>query len=124
MKQVFIKKGNAILGKVPAPIVNDDEVLVQVGYSCISTGTEMAGIEASGKPLLRKALDKPIYIKKILEGIRKSGIKNTIAKVQRRVEAKSPIGYSASGTVLEVGSNIKSIKPILRSKLLLGATWS
>lgn len=111
MKQVFIKKGNAMIGKVPTPIVSDDEVLVQVGYSCISAGTEMAGIEASGKPLFKKALDKPAHIKKVLESIRTSGLKSTIAKVQSKVEAKNPIGYSASGIVLEAGKNIKGFKP-------------
>jgi len=111
MKQVFIKKGDALIGKVPAPIASDDEILVQVAYSCISAGTELAGIEASGKPLIKKALDKPAHIKKVLESIRTSGIKDTIAKVQSRVEAKNPIGYSASGIVLETGKNIRNFKP-------------
>ena len=111
MKQVFIKKGKALIDTVPGPIASDDEVLVQVGYSCISAGTEMAGIEASGKPLYKKAMDKPDQIRKVLESIRTSGLKDTIAKVQSKVEAKNPIGYSASGVVLETGKNIKSFKP-------------
>ncbi len=41
MKQLLIKKGKAFTGELPAPMVGEDNVLVQVGYSCISVGTEM-----------------------------------------------------------------------------------
>ena len=34
MKQVFIKRGAVIVENVPAPLVNDDEILIQVYYSC------------------------------------------------------------------------------------------
>ena len=111
MKQVFIKKGKAIVEMVPEPMINDNEVLVQVYYSCISIGTELFKVKASGRPLLRKILDRPQDIKKVLESIRNRGLKDTIVKVRGKVEGKNPIGYSASGIVLEVGRNIGTIKP-------------
>ena len=49
MKQVFIKKGKAYTEGVPAPIIDENTVLVQVYYSCISVGTEMSGVIASGE---------------------------------------------------------------------------
>ena len=110
MKQVFIKRGTVIVEDVPAPLVDDDEILVQVYYSCISAGTEIANIKVSEKSLIRKALDKPQDIKKILENLRVSGLKDTIGKVKRKIETSHPIGYSASGIVLETGKNIKNIK--------------
>jgi predicted dehydrogenase/threonine dehydrogenase-like Zn-dependent dehydrogenase len=110
MKQVFIKRGTVIIEDVPAPLIDEDEILVQVYYSCISAGTEIANIKVSEKSLIRKALDKPQDVKKILENLRTSGLKDTIGKVKRKIETSHPIGYSASGIVLEIGKNIKNIK--------------
>jgi len=109
MKQVFIQKGNAIIGNVPSPVVSNNEILVQVYYSCISAGTEITGVKASAKPIYKKVLDKPQNLKKVLESIRNSGLKDTIGKVKNKVGAKNPVGYSASGVVLDVGKDIKNI---------------
>ncbi len=59
MKQVLIKKGVAFVEEVPAPLVDRDGVLVEVAYSLISAGTEMAGGQQSGKPLLKRAVEQP-----------------------------------------------------------------
>jgi predicted dehydrogenase/threonine dehydrogenase-like Zn-dependent dehydrogenase len=108
VKQVFIKKGEVEIDNVPAPSISDNEILVKVFYSCISAGTELAGIKVSGKPLYKKALDNPQYVKKVLEDIKRNSISSTFAKVKGRVESKNPVGYSASGIVVDVGRNIKS----------------
>ncbi|MFZ3136491.1 MAG: bi-domain-containing oxidoreductase [Thermodesulfovibrionales bacterium] len=110
MKQVFIRKGKVIVDEVPAPLVSANEVLVHVYYSCISSGTEVSGIEKSGKPLFKKIIDKPQNIRKVLDLLRNKGLSETIRKVKSKVDSKTPTGYSASGLVLEVGDNIKNIK--------------
>lgn len=111
MKQVFIKKGEAIIENVPAPLVTEDEILVQVYYSCISIGTEMFKIQASGRPLYKKIIDKPQNIRKVLDRLKNHGLRDAIVKVKSKIEGKNPIGYSASGIVLETGKNIKNFKP-------------
>ncbi len=110
MKQVLVKKGQAIIENVPAPIVNDNEILVQVYYSCISVGTEMSGVKNSEMPLYKKILEKPQNIKKVLEMIRNNGLAKTIAQVKNRLDISIPVGYSASGIVLEAGKGIKNLK--------------
>jgi len=110
MKQVFVKKGNVLVGEVPSPGISNDEVLVQVYYSCISAGTELAGIKDSSKSLYRKALEKPKNVKKALKWLKDKGLSNTITRVKEKVDIKSIAGYSASGIVLKVGKNIKDIK--------------
>ena len=47
MKQILInpKLGQVILEEVPAPILKDKGVLVQVQYSLISSGTELASFK-------------------------------------------------------------------------------
>ena len=66
MKQVLIKRGQAIVADVPSPEVSDDNILVQVKCSCISIGTEMSGVRGSGVPLWKKALQQPDKVKKVL----------------------------------------------------------
>ena len=53
MKQIIqdIKKGNTILEEVPLPKVKKGSVLIKVVNSCISAGTEMTSVKASGKSL-------------------------------------------------------------------------
>ena len=111
MKQVFIKKGDILITEVPSPCINDDEILVQVYYSCISSGTELAGIKMSAKTLYRKAIEKPQNISKVLQMLKEKGLKDTISRVKGKTDVKSPVGYSAAGIVLEIGKNILGIKP-------------
>jgi len=111
MKQVLIRRGQVVVEEVPAPMVNENEVLVQVHYSCISKGTEIAGLTTSGTPLYKKVLSKPQNIKKALEMLRSEGVSRTIARVKGKFAQGSPTGYSASGVVLECGKEIKDLKP-------------
>ncbi len=110
MKQVFNKKGEIIIEEIPAPMISDDEILVQVYYSCISTGTELSNLKSSSRSLYRKVLDKPQNITKVLKWIKEKGITQTISRVKTKIENRNPLGYSASGIVLEVGKNIKRFK--------------
>jgi len=110
VKQVLIKKGKAIVDEIPAPMVGPGNVLVKVAYSCISAGTEMAGVKSSGESLLYKAIRQPQNIKKGLNMIKQKGILKTRNILKSTFESSSPTGYSASGTVVEVGAQIKDIK--------------
>jgi len=109
MKQVLLKKGEVIVGEVPAPIIRDSSVLVQVAYSCISTGTEISGVTSSGQSLLQKALKEPDKVRKALNLARTQGISNTIATVKSKLDTASPLGYSCTGVVIDIG-NTKNMK--------------
>ena len=111
MKQVLIRKGQVVVEEVPAPIIDENEVLVQVHYSCISKGTEIAGLATSGTPLYKKVLGRPQNIKKALDMLRREGFSKTIARVKGKLLEGSPTGYSAAGIVLECGKEIKDLKP-------------
>jgi len=110
MKQVLIKKGKAYPEEVPAPMVNENIILVQVYYSCISVGTEIAGVKSSGESLLKKALRQPEEVTKVMNSVVREGLSRTIKKVKGKLEEWTPIGYSASGVVIDIGANIKDIK--------------
>jgi predicted dehydrogenase/threonine dehydrogenase-like Zn-dependent dehydrogenase len=109
VKQVIIKKGNAFAEDVPAPMVSENTVLVQVYYSCISIGTEMSNIVSSGESLIKKVVKQPEKVAKVINNVKKEGLFRTIQKVQGKLEEGSQAGYSASGVVVEVGSKINDI---------------
>lgn len=109
MKQVLIRQGEAAVEELPAPMVEAGTVLVRVDHSCISIGTEMSGVRASGVPLWRKAI-KLGNVKKVVDLLRQQGVAKTRSLVEGKLTAGVPSGYSAAGTVLEVGADINDIK--------------
>ena len=110
MKQVLIKKGKAIVDELPAPMVDSGNILVKVAYSCISAGTEMAGIKSSGQNIIQRAIRKPQNIKKGLNMIKQKGILKTKNVFKNTFESDRPTGYSASGIIVEVGVQVKNFK--------------
>ncbi len=109
MKQVLISQGQVDVEEIPAPQVQPGMVLVRVAYSCISAGTEMSGVKASGQPLWKKAIRRPDKVVKVLARIATQGLARTKNQIQGNLSAGLPSGYSASGRVMEVGSEIDDL---------------
>ncbi len=107
MKQVLIKAGTAVVEEVPAPLVGRKNILVRVTHSCISVGTEMAGVKMSGLPLYQRALKQPENVKRVLEMMRDQGVKRTMDRVMGKLSAGSATGYSAAGVVIELGDEVE-----------------
>jgi len=111
MRQVLIRRGQITVENVPAPLIEDGHVLVEVAYSLISAGTEISNIKSSGKSLFKRALEQPEKVKQLLAHLRHQGIRKTIAKVQGQLGYASPIGYSCSGIVIQAGKGVMDIQP-------------
>lgn len=109
MKQVLIQQGRAVVRDVPAPIVEPGRVLVRVRRSCISIGTELAGVRASGTPLWKKALDKPQQVKRVLALAAEQGVAQARQLVENKLNAGQPTGYSAAGVVIAVGEGVQGL---------------
>ena len=99
------------MADVPAPIVEPGTVLVRVAHSAISAGTEMSGIRESGAPLWQRALRQPQKVAKVVETAATKGVSATRRMVESRLGAPQAIGYSAAGTVLEVGQGVDDLSP-------------
>jgi predicted dehydrogenase len=108
VKQVLIQGGGVQVDEVPAPGVSSKNVLVRVEYSCISAGTELTGVKLSGMPLYRRALKQPEHVKRVLEMVRDEGLRRTTNKVLGRLAGGIPTGYSAAGTVIDVGEEVQT----------------
>lgn len=106
-----MRRGRVSVEDVPAPLVEPGTVLVEVAWSLISAGTESATLSASGKPLLRRAIEEPARVGALLEHLRQRGLKRTIERVQTRMEAGHPSGYSCAGTIVQVGAGVVGFSP-------------
>lgn len=111
MKQVLIRQGRAVVEEVPAPLVEPGTVLVRVDHSCISVGTEMSGVRASGTPLWKKALRQPEKVRRVARLALSEGVSRARQAVEGQLGQAAPTGYSAAGTVLEVGEGIDDLLP-------------
>lgn len=109
MKQLLVRSGNVFLQDVPAPVAGPKNVLVRVERSCVSVGTEMAGVKMSGLPLYRRALKQPHHVKRVLQLMRDQGVARVYKQVKGKLDAGLPTGYSAAGTVIAVGSEVDGI---------------
>jgi threonine dehydrogenase-like Zn-dependent dehydrogenase len=110
MIQAILRKGRVIGEHVPLPSVSEDAALVKVLYSCVSVGTETAAVQASKKSLIRRALEQPENVRKVLRMATSVSIFETFEKVKKKWEMGSVLGYSLSGIILATGNRVKEFK--------------
>jgi len=111
MKQVFLSQGKAVIEDVPKPLLDENSILVEVIYSCISPGTERATLNNSNKSIRERLLDQgQVQITKTLESLQKNGLFSTISLIKTKLDQLISVGYSCSGVVIAAGSQIKSLK--------------
>lgn len=110
MKQVVqnMRSGQMDLLNVPAPQVGRGEVLVSTKASVISAGTEKMLIDFAGKSLLGKAQERPDLVEKVLEKAKRDGLTSTAKAVFSKLEQPLPLGYSAAGEIIAVGSGLEN----------------
>lgn len=107
MKQVLLKGGGAVVEDVPAPGVSEKNILVRVHYSCISVGTESAGMATAAVPLYKRALKQPENVRRAFKMMREQGVTRTIKRIHGALAAGQPTGYSAAGKVIATGSQVE-----------------
>ncbi len=106
MRQVLVKDGSVVVQDVPMPTVGRRNILVRVAHSCVSVGTELAGVRMSGLPLYRRALRQPENVRKVLDMVKDQGLSRTIDRVRGKLSSGAPTGYSAAGVVIAVGEDV------------------
>ena len=95
---------------VPTPVVRPGFVTVRTAASLISAGTERMTVESGQKSLMGRAFDQPALVKQVIEKARNEGVLNTIDAVRSKLESFIALGYSAAGTVLEVGAGVTEFR--------------
>lgn len=110
MIQAIVKKGKVLGEEVSSPNVSKGAVLIKVVNSCISAGTEMSGISNSGKSLIKRAMEQPQNVKKVIDMVKSDGISKAYSKVKGKLDGGNPTGYSISGVVIAVGDGVIKFK--------------
>jgi predicted dehydrogenase len=105
MKQVLqdARSGALSVEDVPTPALRAGGVLVHTAASVVSAGTERGMLAFAEKSLLGKARERPDLVRQVWDKVRRDGIAQTLAAVNSRLDHPTPLGYSSSGTVVEVG---------------------
>jgi len=105
MKQIAqnYKTGELIVLDGPAPSCRPGGVLVRSLFSLISTGTEMTKLTEAKMSMVGKARARPDQVRKVLDSMAQQGAITTYKKVMNRLDSYTPLGYSLSGVVVEVG---------------------
>lgn len=106
MRQVVVSGGTVRLEDVPAPLAEPGTVLIRMDHTCISVGTEMSGLKATGLPLWKRALRQPQNVKKVVDMVFADGLSATKRLVQERLAVELPTGYSGAGVVLDIGEGV------------------
>ena len=112
MKQVLQTPGNGKVwvSDVPAPVVSEGLVLVQVAASLVSAGTERAALEFGRQSLLAKARSRPDLVQRVREKARRDGILSAFQAARHRLDMPSSLGYACSGTVIGIGAGVTGVQ--------------
>ncbi|TDI93722.1 MAG: oxidoreductase [Caldithrix sp.] len=108
MKQILqnYKSGELILEDVACPVCKPGGVLVKTAFSFVSSGTERMKVEQAKMSLIGKARARPDQVQKFLQSAKQEGFVKTYKKAMDRLDTPTPLGYSCSGRVVEVGRSI------------------
>lgn len=66
----------------------------------------MSNVKDSGLPIWKKALRQPEKVKQVLRMVQEEGLWSTQSRVRKKLQTGKPMGYSASGIVVEKGKGI------------------
>ena len=112
MQQLTQKLGSGemVIQEIPYPQLGEGMVLIKTHYSIISSGTESSTVKAARKSLLGKAKERPQQVKQVIDTLKKQGLVQTYRAVMKKLDAYSPLGYSCSGEVIEVGDGVSQFQ--------------
>ncbi len=112
MKQVLqnAKTGAVSVLEVPAPLVQPGHVLVRAAASLISAGTERSSVESAQKNLMTRAIEQPHLVKQAIDKARTEGVGRTIDAIRGKLASFTALGYSAAGTVIDFGDEVRSFR--------------
>ena len=121
MKQIVSTAQGVRVVEVPAPTVQPGHVVVEVEYSFVSSGTELASLaamQASGRGVAGELAENPGVAKKVMRSLRAEGVRKTVSTVLGHMEAKRleadrlvPLGYSCAGRVVGIGDGVTGFQP-------------
>src|SRR6185295_1445681 len=113
MKQVIqnFRTGELKVEELPPPALRAGGVLVRTAWSLISPGTERTIVETAQSSLIGKARERPDLVRQVMDTFKREGLRSTYEKVKARLTKLAPLGYSASGVIDAVSSDVREFAP-------------
>jgi Predicted dehydrogenases and related proteins len=71
----------------------------------------MSGLRASATPLWRRAVSQPAKVRQVAETFATQGFAATRTIIESKLASSEPLGYSAAGTIVEVGEDVDDLRP-------------
>lgn len=105
-----LKSGIMAILDVPFPVLEKGQVMVRNYFSAISAGTEGKTVSDARKGYIGKAKSRQKEVRQVVELIKNEGLASTYNLVMNKLEAPSSLGYSSSGKVIAVGSDVTEFK--------------
>jgi predicted dehydrogenase/threonine dehydrogenase-like Zn-dependent dehydrogenase len=108
MHLLITRTGKPEIIEAPDPVPDSHEVLIETGFSALSTGTETQAIQdqvLTPSNLVRRSVKA---FDKIRRHVAQKGIVRTVLFANEKVRESLPLGYSVSGRVLLVGARVPS----------------
>jgi predicted dehydrogenase/threonine dehydrogenase-like Zn-dependent dehydrogenase len=112
MKQIFKVNSEIKLLEVPLPTINNNEILVAVQSSVISTGTETMDMKQLS--ISEKYEEKVRLANKLLDIYKENGLSFTFEALKNKLSSReqdlllNPIGYSNAGVVVAKGTHVRN----------------
>jgi predicted dehydrogenase/threonine dehydrogenase-like Zn-dependent dehydrogenase len=109
MKQIFRTVQGMKVYNIVMPTPGDNELLVAVHASVISTGTETMGLQKGDSSFSEKLSEKKLLLYKVKKSISENGMKVTVEAIKRKLNPSEqamtfqPVGYSNAGVVVRKG---------------------
>ena len=69
----------------------------------------MAGVRSSALPLWKRAMMHPDEVKQVMSMVAEQGIRRIHRMVRSKITSGTALGYSAAGTVMEVGDGVSDL---------------
>ena len=112
MKQLIQQLGSGKMEvmNVPSPIILPGHILIKNHFSIISPGTEGSTVATARKGIIGKMQDRPEQVKQVVQTLQKQGLSQTLRAVEKKLQSYSPLGYSSSGTVIEIGEGVEGFE--------------
>lgn len=112
MKQLFLERGNVQTYNVSEPLYGPNDILVNVHYSFISSGTESATVATSQIGLAKKFYSQlQTNTQKLIDTFKQHGYAGTRFLLKEKAHQKLALGYSCSGQIVAKGKNITHVQP-------------
>lgn len=110
MQLLIARKGAVELLEAPDPFPAQNEIVIQTAFSAISPGTELEAL-TQGSPSLFSLVRKGIRSwEKIKRSIARGGLTQTLQKIESNIGQIVPMGYSISGQVVGMGSEVEDFQ--------------